>query len=61
MKKRRIKPSDYITENRRILRIGHACYLNIPAESVETHHLKHEDKVSITANHLLKVIPCSEN
>jgi hypothetical protein len=59
MRKKR-KRGEPITENRRILHIGNAWYLNVPPEFVEAHGLKHRDKVPITCNHLLKVIPHSE-
>lgn len=58
-RKRRLN-GEYITENRRIVRIGRAWYLNLPPEFIAEHGLKNGDKVPITADHILKVIPHSE-
>ena len=58
--RRKRKPGECITENRRVLRIGGAWYLNIPPEFVEAHRIKHGEKVPVTADHILKAIPHSE-
>jgi len=60
MARRKRKNGEFITENRRVLKIGGAWYLNLPPEFVEQHRLKTGDKVPITCDHLLKVIPHSE-
>lgn len=57
---RKHKLSEPITENRRVLRIGSAYYLNLPPEFVRAHGIRAGQKVPITADHLLKVIPESE-
>lgn len=58
--RRKLKVGGYITENRWVMRIGGAYYLNLPPEFVELHRIKPGDKVPITASYLLKVIPHSE-
>lgn len=57
MKHKHYKSGEYITENRRIIRIAGSYYLNIPKEFVIAHGIKPGQKVPITANRLLKVIP----
>lgn len=59
MRRRRTKER-FITENRRVIKIGGAWYLNLPPQFIEAHGLKSGDMVPITADHLLKVIPHSE-
>jgi len=56
----RVGKGEPITENRRVIRIGHSFYLNLPPEFVSRNHIKPGDKVAITCNHLLKVIPHAE-
>ena len=46
-----------ITENRRVIKIGNSFYLNLPPEFVILNNIKPGDKVPITCNHMLKVIP----
>jgi len=57
---KRKNPAEPITENRRVLKIGKSFYLNLPPEFVALHHIQPGEKVPITADHLLKVIPHSE-
>jgi len=57
---KRHNPGEPITENRRVLKIGKSFYLNLPPEFVELHHIQPGQKIPITADHLLKVIPHSE-
>jgi antitoxin component of MazEF toxin-antitoxin module len=59
MKKRR-GTNEPITENRSILKIGNSFYLCLPPEFVRAHGIRPGDKVPVTCNHLLKVIPNSE-
>jgi len=59
MGKRRMG-SEPITENRRVIKIGSSFYLNLPPEFVTRNNIKPGDKVPITCDHLLKVIPHAE-
>ena len=59
MGKRRMG-SEPITENRRVIKIGNSFYLNLPPEFVTRNNIKPGDKVPITCDHLLKVIPHAE-
>ena len=58
--KERINKREPITENRRVIRIGRSFYLNLPPEFVAWNDIKPGDKVPVTCDHLLKVIPHSE-
>lgn len=58
--RRKIKKGEPITENRRVVRIGHSFYLNLPPEFVIANNIEPGDKVPITCDHLLKVIPNTE-
>jgi hypothetical protein len=58
--KRKIESGEPITENRRVIRIGRSFYLNLPQEFVFANKIKPGQKVPITCNHLLKVIPHPE-
>lgn len=49
-----------ITENRRVVKIGASFYLNLPPEFVRANDIRPGQKVPVTANHLLKVIPHPE-
>ncbi len=62
LRKNRVKHkvNDPITENRRVICINGSYYLNLPREFVDAHNIKPGQKVPITADHLLKVIPHSE-
>jgi len=58
--KKRTRRSEPITENRRVIQIGSSFYLNLPPEFVVANNIKPGDKVPITCDHLLKVIPHAE-
>jgi len=63
MRKRKTKTNrerEPVTENRRIIQIGHSFYLNLPLEFVARNNIKPGQKVPITCDHLLKVIPHAE-
>ena len=49
-----------ITENRRVIQIGHSFYLNLPPDFVTRNNIKPGQKVPVTCDHLLKVIPHAE-
>ena len=57
---RKRKPGEPITENRRVLLIGCAYYLNLPPEFVIENKIKPGQKVPVTCDHILKVIPHPE-
>lgn len=57
---RRIRKGEPITENRRVIKVGGSYYLNLPPEFVEENGIKPGDKIPITCDHLLKVIPHTE-
>jgi len=59
-KKRTLKEGEPITENRRVIRLGQSFYLNLPPEFVTANNIKPGQKVPITCDHLLKVIPHPE-
>ena len=59
--RKRIEESEPRTENRRVIRIGNSFYLNLPPEFVIRNKIKAGDKVPITCDHLLKVIPHSDS
>jgi len=54
------KPGEPITENRRVIKISGAYYLNLPREFVESNGIQTGQKVPVVANHILKVIPMPE-
>lgn len=54
---RRIKEGDPLTENRRVIRVGCSFYLNLPREFIAPNNTKPGQEMSITCDHLLKVIP----
>lgn len=56
MRKRKVT-GEPITENRRVIKIGNSFYLNLPPEFVNRNNIEPGDKVPVTCNHLLKVIP----
>ena len=58
--RKRVRKGEPITENRRVIKIGHSFYLNLPPEFVTQNNIKPGDKVPITCDHLLKVIPHAE-
>ena len=58
--RRIIKKGEPITENRRVIKIGNSFYLNLPPEFVTLNNIKPGDKVPVTCDHLLKVIPHAE-
>lgn len=58
--KKRARTSEPITENRRVIQIGSSFYLNLPPEFVTRNNIKPGDKVPVTCDHLLKVIPHAE-
>jgi hypothetical protein len=60
MRKRKVM-DEPITENRRVIKIGNSFYLNLPPEFVSRNNIQPGDKVPITGNHLLKVIPNAEH
>jgi len=55
--RRMIKEGEPITENRRVIRIGSSFYLNLPPEFIILNRIKPGDKVPITCDHMLRVIP----
>ncbi len=59
MRKKR-EVNEPITENRRVIKIGSAYYLNLPPEFVESNRIRPGQMVPVTANHILKVVPHSE-
>lgn len=59
MRKKKLQ-GEPITENRRVLRIGRSYYLNLPPEFVTRNNIKPGQKVPITCDHLLKVVPHAE-
>lgn len=58
--RKKIGKNEPVTENRRIIQIGHSFYLNLPLEFITRNNIKPGQKVPITCNHLLKVIPHAE-
>jgi len=60
MSKRKVGQGEPITENRRVIKLGGSFYLNLPPEFVITNRIRPGDKVPITCDHLLKVIPHPE-
>jgi hypothetical protein len=54
------KPNEPITENRRVIKLGSSYYLNLPPEFVRDNRIKPGTKVPVTCDHILKVIPHSE-
>lgn len=57
---KRTEKREPITENRRVIKIGASFYLNLPPEFVTLNNIKPGDKVPVTCDHLLKVIPHAE-
>lgn len=55
------KLGEPITGNRRVIKIGGAYYLNLPSEFVESNSIRPGQKVPVTADHILKVIPMPED
>ena len=53
---RKAEEREPITENRRVIGIGHSFYLNLPPQFVIANNIKPGEKVPITCNHILKVI-----
>jgi len=59
MRKKNLR-DEPITENRRVIKIGHSYYLNLPPKFVALNNIKPGDKVAITCGRLLRVIPNDE-
>jgi hypothetical protein len=60
MRRKKVPDGEPITENRRVIKLGQSFYLNLPPEFVRSHSIKPGQKVPITCDHILKVIPHSE-
>lgn len=58
--KRKRESGEPITENRRVIKIGRAYYLNLPLAFVELNRIRPGQKVPIIADHILKVVPFPE-
>jgi hypothetical protein len=58
--KKKARRSEPITENRRVIQIGSSFYLNLPPEFVTSNNIRPGDKIAVTCDHLLKVIPHAE-
>jgi antitoxin component of MazEF toxin-antitoxin module len=49
-----------IVEKRKIYKFGGSFGILLPKEFIEAHNLKEGDEVPVLANHILKIVPMSE-
>jgi antitoxin component of MazEF toxin-antitoxin module len=57
MKQRKAK---LIVEKRKIYKFGGSFGILLPKEFVQAHNLKEGDEIPVLANHILKIVPMSE-
>jgi hypothetical protein len=59
-RRKRVTRGNIVAEPRQVIKIGQSHYISLPPEFLKAHGIKAGDWLPTAANHILKIIPMTE-